>query len=81
MVISMDLSHHPHNLRPVFPLGLFRPTTVDFGTYFYRQPATHLSWNGVWVLLELAPDYGGDHHHVRTLYAVGLLPAQAVADQ
>ncbi len=51
-----------------------------------RQLAFHgtgfgFFWNGVRLLLELAPDYGADHHHVRTLYAVGLLPAQTVADQ
>ena len=58
-----------------FPWAYSRPTTVDFGTHLYRQPPTSISWNRGWVLLELAPDYGADHHHLRTLYALGLLPA------
>jgi len=81
MVVSLDLGPHFPDLRPIFSLGLFRATTVDFGTYLYRQPATSLSWNRDWVFLELAPDYGADHHHVRTLYALGVLPAQTVANE
>jgi len=75
VVVSMDLGSDLPYLRPVFSLGLFRPTTVDFGTHLYRQPPTSISWDRVWVLLELALDYGADNHHLRTLYALGLLPA------
>ncbi len=75
MVVSVDLGPHRFNLRLIFSLGLFRPTTVDFGTHLYRQPPTSISWDRVWILLELALDYGADNHHLRTLYALGLLPA------
>ncbi len=81
VVVCLDLGPHNPDLRSVFPLGLFRTTTMDFRAHLYRQATIGLSWNGIWLLLELAPDYGPDHHHVWTLYALGLLPAQTVADQ
>lgn len=81
MVVSLDLGPHPHHLRPVFPLGVFRPTTMDFRAHLYQPATASVSWNRVWIFLELAFDYGADHHHVWTLYAMGLLPAQTLANE
>ena len=64
-----------------FPVGLFRSATMDFRTHFYRQTPISFSWHRLWVLLELAPDYGVDRYHARTLYALGFLSAQTMANQ
>ncbi len=44
-----------------------------------HQLAFHGTW--FWVLLELAPYYGVNHHHVRALCALGLLSVQTMANQ
>ena len=81
MVIYLDVGVDGNHLWPIFPLGLFRPTTVDIGAHLHWQPPTRLSRHRIRFFWELAPDHGPHDHHLRALYALGLLSIKTVADE
>ncbi len=81
MVIYLDVGVDGDHLWFIFSVGLFRSTTVDFGTHLHRESPTRLSRNRIGIFWDLAPDHGAHDHHLRTLYAVGLLPVETVADE
>ena len=81
MVIYLDVGVDRDHLWPIFSVGLFRSTAVDFRTHLHREPPTRLSRNGIRIFWDLAPDHGAHDHHLRTLYAMGLLPVETMADE
>ena len=81
MAFSLDLGIDRDHPGPLFPLGLFSPTTMDFGAHLHQQSPTGISWDGFWFLLELAPDYGADRHHLWLVHALGLLPVETLANE
>lgn len=81
MVIYLDVGVDRDYIWIIFSVGLFCSTAVDFRTHLYRESTTRFSRNGIRIFWDLAPNHGAHDHHLRTLYALGFLPVETVADE